>query len=35
LNWVLGAVRERELNLEAAIRRRRSELADRQFFIAD
>jgi hypothetical protein len=35
LNWILISAEERGLNLDVAIRKRRSELADRQFYVTD
>jgi len=35
MKWILTTVSERRINLEAAIRERRKELAERQFYIAD
>lgn len=35
LNWILAAAEERGLNLHVAIRKRRSELVDRQFYVTD
>lgn len=35
LNWIVAAAEERDLNLQAAIRKRRGELADRQFYVTD
>jgi hypothetical protein len=35
LNWILAAAEERGLNLQVTIRKRRNELADRQFYVTD
>ena len=35
LNWILVVADERGLNLQMAIRKRRSELADKQFYVTD
>ncbi len=32
LNWILAVAEERQLDLQASIRARRSELAERQFY---
>jgi hypothetical protein len=35
LNWVVRAAEERGLNLQAEIRKRRTELVGRQFYVTD
>ena len=35
LNWVISSAEARGLNLQAAIRKRRAELTDKQFYVTD